>query len=342
MRNFCFMLIVAGMLTGCGKSGDSAEASSAASIATVALARAERGSIADTVPLFGAAESGARGQYVLSAPIEGILSSIDAPVGSAVRRGQLIAQLTPSPVTKLDFAKASADARAATDAFARAQRLRADGLVSDAEVETARASAQTARATLESLSVRNQSLQLHATDDGYVQKIGGSPGDLLAAGAPVATVTRAGDLRARFGVDPAIARRLSPGQPLTIMPAGGGTAITVPILSIDPSADPRTRLASVFAQIPAGSDIGTGEALEARVSTNTVADAVTIPYSALLNEGGQPYVFVVQQGVAYRREVQVGATSAERAAISAGLRIGDVVVTEGGTALEDGIKVRTK
>lgn len=342
IRSFCVTILLTAVLTGCSDSSDSGGESSAPPIAEVALAHAERGSVAETIPLFGAAEYGATGQYALSSPVEAFLSSIDAPVGSAVRRGQLIATLTPSPATRLDLTKASSDARAANDAYARAQRLRADGLVSDAEVEVARASAQAARATLASLSARNQSLRLYAPAAGYVQRINVSLGDQLTAGAPVATIGQGSDLRARFGVDPAVARRLSPGQPLTIKPAGGGVAITVPILSIDPSADPRTRLASVFAQIPAGSQIGPGEALEARVSTSTASEAVTIPYSALLDEGGQPYVFVVQNGVAHRREVRVGATSADRAAIADGVRLGDLVVTQGGTALEDGMKVRAK
>lgn len=342
MRGLCVVIILTQLLIGCSKSSNGAGDSSGAPTAQVTLAQAERGSIAETIAIFGAAENGATSQYVLSAPVEAILSSIDAPVGSVVQVGQPIATLTPSPATKLGLAKASADARAATDAYARARRLRSDKLVSDAEVETARASAQSAQATLASLSARRQSLQLNATDAGYVQKINASPGDLLTAGAAVAIVARTGDLRARFGVDPALARRLAPGQPLTIKPAGGGTTLTTQILSIDPTTDSRTRLASVFAQIPTGADIGAGEGLEGRVSTKTSTDAVTIPYSALLDDGGQPYVFIVEQGVAHRREVQIAAVNADHAAIAVGLRIGDLVVTQGGTALVDGMKVRAK
>jgi membrane fusion protein (multidrug efflux system) len=71
-------------------------------------------------------------------------------------------------------------------------------------------------------------------------------------------------------------------------------------------------------------------------------DALTIPYAALLDDGGQPYVYVVAGGIAHRHDVTTGATSGDRIAITKGVSAGDQIVTQGGTALEDGMKVRTK
>lgn len=334
--------LVAGLvLTACSSGGNSADQASPPT-ALVKLGQARQGAISETVTLYGIAEAGAAGSLALSAPAEAIIARIAAPVGTKVRRGQLVVQLSPAPNTRLDLAKASSDARAADAAYARATRLRADGLVGDADVETARAAAQSADATLASYRRRTNNLALTAPITGYVTTIANNPGDLVQPGASIAMIASSSDLRARFGVDPAIARTLSTGLPISIAVTNGSMPLSVPIQSINPVVDPTTRLASVFATLPPSSGLAPGEILQGQVATVAQGSAVTIPYQALLDDGGQPYVFVVTGGVAHRHDIQPGPTSGDRIAITKGVRRGDQVVTEGGTALEDGMKVRTK
>lgn len=310
--------------------------------ALVTMARAEQGAIAQTTTLYGATEAGAFGKQTLSAPAEAIVAQIVAPVGTRVVRGAVVARLSPGPNTRLDLAKASADARAADAAYARAQRLRGDGLVGDAEVESARAAAQAADATRTSLAGRAGALTLRAPADGFVETVAANPGDLVQSGAVIATIAKPGDQRARFGADPAVARALHPGQPIRIEATAGRAAFSVPIQSVDPVVDPQTRLASIFANIPANAGLTLGETLTGTVAVGGSGAALTIPYDALLDDGGQPYVFVVTGGVAHRHDVEAGAVAGDRVVITKGVVAGDQVVTQGGTAIEDGMKVRTK
>jgi RND family efflux transporter MFP subunit len=327
------------VFTACSADGDD---QAPTPVALVKLGQATLTTISDTATLYGIAEAGAEGSLALSAPTEAVIARIAAPVGTKVRRGQLIVQLSAAPNTRLDLAKASTDARAADAAYARAKRLRADGLVGDADVETARAAAQVADTTLASYRGRAGRLALVAPAAGYVATIANNPGDLVQAGAPIATIASTTALRAHFGVDPATARTLSPGTPISIATTSGRAPITVRIQSIDPGVNPATRLQSVFATLPPLFGAGPGETLRAEVATQRQADAVTIPYAALLDDGGQPFVFVVSASVAHRRDVTAGATSHDRVAIAKGVKPGDSVVIEGGTAVEDGMKVRTK
>ena len=334
------LLLPALLLAGCSASSEAE--GTADPVALVSLARAEEGVITAEVTLYGTAESGAAGKQALAAPADAIVSSIAAPVGTRVAKGDVIAVLSAAPTTRLDLTKAATDARAADAAFARAQRLRADGLVSDAEVETARAAAASARATLASLSGRVGSLTLRALAPGFVETVAVKPGDLVTAGTPIATIVRADDVRAHFGVDPASARALRPGTSIRITASTGRAALSVPIESVNPAIDPVTRLASVFARLPASAAIGSGETLQAKVEVSAAGTGLTIPYAALLDDGGQPFVYVAKDGVAHRHDVETGPATGDRIAITKGLSANDQVVTQGGTALEDGMKVRTK
>ncbi len=295
-----------------------------------------------TLRLYGAADAGTASSRALTALSESILLTVEKPVGSRVRAGDVVARLKPSPVSQLDLARARSDAAVAVSQYARMRRLRADGLASDADVETARLAAQGGRATVESLTLRQASLVLRSPIDGFVSTVNASPGDALVSGMSVATIVPSSARRARFGIDPEEARLVRPGALIRIVAANGDARYGVPVRSVDPGVDPTTRLAAVYADLPEGTGIGAGEPLIGLLAVRTSTGLPTIPYEAILSDAGQPYTFVVRKGVARRADLVVGDTSRERAAIKAGIKPGDIVVTRGGTALEDGVKVRFK
>ena len=315
-----------------GKPGDAKDAP----VALVRTATAELGATSDTLTLYGSAEAGPGGEQSVSTPREAILVSILAPSGTAVGAGAAIATIRPSAGGLADAAKAASDTAVASAALARAQRLRADGLASNAEVEAARGALNNARAA--GSAVLAGATTLRAPVAGTVQALSAKPGDQLAAGTTVATVAAAGERRARFGIEPAIAARIHPGQAIHIEGVDGSKPVDTTVVGVDPQVDATTRLAAVFARVPTG--VGVGEALRARVTVGATASGLAIPYAALLDDGGTTYVFVVVAGVARRRDVTPGSSSGDRIAILRGLSAGEHVVTEGGTALDDGMKVR--
>lgn len=308
--------------------------------ALVTLATVGREAVGETIRLYGVADSGPTGRADLFAPIEARFVAIEAPVGSAVRQGQAIVRLEPGPTATLDIARARSDARAASATYARTVRMRADGLMSDAEVETARAAKASADATIASLAGR--SLILRAPRAGYVETINGTPGDLIPAGTSVVAISGTGAVRARFGIDPALVRGLRAGDRITVSPAGGGISIPARLATINPTVDPQTKLASAYADLPAATGLRPGESLTGEAVTQGNGQTPVIPYAALLDDAGQPFVFIVAKGVAHRRDITTGSSNGAIIAVSKGLSIGDKVVVEGGTALEDGMKVRLK
>ncbi|GAA4778576.1 efflux RND transporter periplasmic adaptor subunit [Stakelama sediminis] len=338
IRPFVFACLIS--LSAC--SGGGAQDNSPTPVALVSLGTAQKQAVAQSMTLYGSVETGAEAQYTLSAPVEAIVAAIAAPVGTPVHRGQLVVRLRPSPTTQAQLIQARSDAQTASEALARAQRLRSDGLASDADVESARKAAQSAQAMLASLTSQTNGLALRAPGAGFVQSVTANPGNLVSAGTTIATISRRGTLRARFGVSPAVAGKLSPGTVLTIRASDGSPPFDAPILSVDPTVDPQTRLASVYIRVPQALHFGPGQTLTATVPVTQAGSDVTVPYAALLNDGGQAYVYVVRNGIAHRHDVQTGASGPKRVAILSGVAAGDKVVIAGGTGVEDGMKVRTR
>lgn len=323
-------------------SGGQQETPSPEPVALVRVAPTAMAAIADTVTLYGEVERGGASQIVLAAPVEAVVVEIVAPAGSAVSTGQLVVRLRASPVSQAEVTRTAADADAADRAYARARRLRADGLASDAEVETARAAAQGAAALSGSMRQRQAALLLRAPHAGYVSAIGASPGDIVQPGTAVATLSRSGDQRARFGVVPALAARIAPGASIMVEGGNGAAPFAARVESVSPVADAQTRLATLLVRIPSGTGLAPGVPLTAKLQAKAAATGISIPYAALLDDGGQPYVFVVAKGVAHRRDVVSGPVGGDRVAITSGLTAGDQVVVEGNAALDDGVKVRMK
>lgn len=340
-RTAIFLPVIALGLSACS-GGNADQATTTPPVALVSLAKASAGSVDQSITLYGEIERGGDSQNVLSAPVEATVLSIDAPAGSVVATGAVIARLRASPASEAQIRAAAADSSAAGQALARAQRLRTDGLASDADVEAARSRAATASALLASFNARSASLTLCAPHAGFVDSTGASAGDLVQPGTAIATMSRSGTVRARFGIDPARARSLSARSPIEVQPGDGSPPFVVAITSISPVAQAQTRMGSIMVQIPAAHGLAAGQSMSARVVTRTSGAAVTVPYAALLDDGGQPFVFVVSGGVAHRRDVQTGASDGKRAAILQGVANGDLVVTNGATGVEDGMKVRTR
>jgi RND family efflux transporter MFP subunit len=325
------------LLSGCsGATNDATPAPEA----LVSLAAASTQTVGETIRLYGTADSGPGGRASLTAPIEARMVSIEAPVGSAVAPGQAIVRLAPGPTATSDIARARSDARVASAAYARALRMRGDGLVSDADVETAHAALASANATVSGLTGR--SLILRAPIAGHVQAIANVAGDLVAAGATIVSISGNGAARAHFGVDPMTASTLKPGASIHISRGAGREMFAVRVSTVDPVVDAQTRLASVYADLPAAAQMRPGEPLSGELSLRGGAPSLVIPYAALLDDAGQPYVYVVAKGVANRRDITTGPTDGTLVSVTHGLAAGENVVVAGGTALNDGMKVRLK
>jgi membrane fusion protein (multidrug efflux system) len=68
-------------------------------------------------------------------------------------------------------------------------------------------------------------------------------------------------------------------------------------------------------------------------------NALQVPRSALIDEVGTTSIFVVEDEVAHRREVETGFTGAGLVEIVSGLTDSDIFVAIGQSGLKDGSKV---
>ncbi len=337
MKSALIALLLLPLLSACSKGKADQDATPTALVTTVQVAR---GDIAETATAYGAVEFAPDAERALAAPVESVLSTILAPAGTMVTAGQPVVALRLSPASQLDLNKAHTDAVAAAAAYARAQRLRLTGLDSDADVETARAAAASAGAAAQSLASRSGgALILRAPMAGVVEAVTSAPGDTVAAGASLGKIGALSGLRVRLGVEPAAAARIPNHATVRLNPLAGGAEQVGSVLAVDPRLDPQTRLASVTVRAT-GSGLAPGEPLKGAIVLSEHSGAAVIPRAALLYDQERPYVFIVAKSVAHRRNVVLGASDDQRVEVIGGLAVGDRIVVDGASALDDGMAVR--
>jgi multidrug efflux system membrane fusion protein len=321
-------------------------------VRTLTLAAAAVGSSADF-----SGDVRPRYESRLAFRVGGKISARKVDVGSVVTRGTVLMQLDPQDL-RLGQAQAQAALRAAetTSELAQAelkryQGLRAQNFVSQAVLDEKVAAARSSQATVESSRavLREQSNQagyanLVSDTDGVVTAIDAEVGQVVAAGTPVVRVARTDEKEVVIGVPEDQVEALRKVSEVKVkLWADPNASIAGRIREVSPMADPATRTYTVKVAMPAREDVRLGMTAVVQLlhrAAGPNASQLRVPTSALYQDKGVTSVWVVDDGVARLRPVQVGGVAGNDVVLAGGVQAGQVVVTAGVNLLRDGQRVK--
>lgn len=110
---------------------------------------------------------------------------------------------------------------------------------------------------------------------------------------------------------------------------------------ISPTADPATRNVRMKALVQnPGYRLKPGFFAEVSLQTGGNPAALIIPESALFSQEGKFFAFVIEDGIAKRREVETGIRFEGKVEVLKGIQKGDRVITVGHEQLSEGMKVK--
>jgi len=171
---------------------------------------------------------------------------------------------------------------------------------------------------------------------------------VVAAGSPLLTLGRLDDLEVVVDVLSSQAVRMAPGMPVRLEGWGGGEALRAVVRTVEPYAwtkvstlgveEKRTRVLADFVDPP--KNLGDGFRITARVVVWAHDRTLKVDTGALFRCAQSWCVFVIEQGSARRRTVDIGPRNELEAQVLAGLKAQEVVIRYPGSALEEGLRVR--
>ena len=336
-RHFLIPLLAAS-LAACG-GGDAKQGGGARQTPLVKAEAATPMEFADRIEAVGTAR--ANEQVTLAAPVTERIVRLNFDDGAFVQRGQVVAVLRQAEQTA-QLTEANARAREATQQLQRVAELKNRGFATRSSYDTQVAAAAQARAQAQQVQAQIGDRVIRAPFSGWVSLRNISVGAIASQGTEIATVSDLSTIKVDFTVPETMLSAIREGLPIQARSAAypdrpfNGT-----IRTIDPVLDPNTRAVTVRAHLPnPDRALRPGMMMNVAIQSSS-RTALSVPELAVLGDGDNRYVFVVGAGNrVHRTEIRTGAHLNGRVEITAGLRPGQQVVTEGIIKVTDGMQVR--
>src|SRR3954454_3795699 len=228
-------------------------------------------------------------------------------VGQTVDVGQPLALLDEVDL-KLQAEQAQAEFSAATGVQAqataseqRAKDLRAKGWTTDAQMDSARAAADEARARLNraerQVELTKNSLSyatLAADARGVVTATLVEPGQVVASGQTAIRVARFAEKEAVVAIPETLVDRAKTGSASVTLWSEPNRKYAAKLGEISPSADPATRTYLAKFSLPdAGDKVSLGMTATLTLADHATERVARVPLSALFSQGGDPSLYIV-------------------------------------------------
>jgi len=240
--------------------------------------------------------------------------------------------------------------RAAAEASERALQ-QAEGTLAAARARLSGLEGKDSRLALaeraaDELEKRTGALTVRAASSGVVYGLPRRTGEAVAAGQVVASVVDPEHRRVRARVDQPDLPRIAPGQRMYLAFDGlprerweGKVTEVAPGLRdvggrevgevIGEVSDPKGKLP-------------TNAAVDVQIVTGEKSGTLVVPRAAVIRNGDRRFVYLLEDGRARRREVEVGLVGLSEVEVTAGLKEKDRVILPGAVTLSDGLRVQAE
>ena len=282
-------------------------------------------------------------QAVVKATVPGEVRKVLVREGMAVKQGDVLAELDTTDLrTRLDAAQAEQAERRARLATAERNRDTNQALLkqnfisqnaydqllstyqgSEAAVRWSDAQVQLAKKAMDDAVVR-------APISGTVSKRMVNGGERVQPDAPIATIVDLARLELEAAVPASDIASIALGQNVRFTVDGfGDRQFDGKVERINPVADAASRAIKLFVAVPNATGLLKGGMFaQGQITLSQSKPVLVVPASALFEEAGQNYVFVVESGKLAKKAVSLGARDEVNGlvAVSSGLAQGASVV----------------
>ena len=211
-----------------------------------------------------------------------------------------------------------------------------------AAVMTARANVANAESQLNQ-AVRSKSYaNVYSPIDGYVAERSADLGEYVSTTSKVATIVKINPLRVRIDIPEQAIPTVSVGQSVSVTTsAWPDRNFSGRIARISPNVSTTSRTLTVEAEIENSSGVlKPGQFATVRILESRAAPATLVPARAVRTESGVSRVFVIKDGKAQERQVQLGQTEGDLVEIKSGVAENETVATSNVEQLSDGMAVK--
>ncbi len=285
-------------------------------------------------------------ETAMAAPeIAGRVLSMKFEAGDPIRKGQLVAVLDVEGITtqRAELEKA---AELAKTVFERQQRLWDQNIGSEIQYLQAKNSYERLQKQLATIDVQTNKRNVYAPISGTVDQVMTRQGENGMPGAPILSILSTNDLDVIADAPEDLLTKVKVRQPVKVRVPAINLEFEAPIKRIGKTVDPANRTFEVEIDVPARylPQLKANLLAEVEVLDFKADDLIVVSQDQIQQEiDGRRFVFlaVEEAGNTYARKayVETGESYNNQAIITAGLQVGDRIITAGSRGLTDGQKI---
>ena len=289
----------------------------------------------------GSASLEARAEAQVVAKTSGVALQVLVEEGDVVRAGQVLVRIDADRA-RLNLAQADVQVKKLEANFRRASELVKQQMVSVGDHDQLRFDLENARAMLRMAQLELSYTNVTAPIAGVVASRSIKPGNFVQINTPIIRIVDNSRLEATLNVPERDLTTLREGLPVRMqVDALAGKTFEGVVDRIAPVVDAGSGTFRVVCAFdPDDGALQPGMFARIGIDYDSRGAALAIPRTALLEDDGEPAVYVVRDGKAVRTAITTGYVDGGFIEVRDGLAEGERVVTAGKVALRDGSAVQ--
>jgi membrane fusion protein (multidrug efflux system) len=334
---FVIILVLIALLTGCDEPPATGRQGAWGGAIKVVTQKVELQAVVDEIQALGTAN--ANESIEIQPRISSLIERVMFEEGQLVDKGDLLVALENSEIVA-GLALAEAALSESRSIYSRSKSLANTQAISASSLEQLLAQVQVDEAQVEAAKARLSNTVIRAPFSGKIGLRRVSPGSFVNTSTIITTLDDVSLIKLDFSVPETFLTVVSEGMKITAYSLVYPDRIfSGEVASIDTRLDPVTRAVQVRAIIPnSDGTLKPGMFMSVDLQRER-GDQLMAPEQSIVPEGSSQYVFVVADGVAEKRAVQLGRRVPGFVVINSGLEAGEAVIVEGTQKVRDGSQV---
>lgn len=274
-------------------------------------------------------------QAVISAKITGNVITLPVDLGSRVKRGELLAELSAGEIAS-QVQQALAQVEQAKRNLVREENLLRKNAATPETVKSLQDSLRIAEAAHKTTLTMLDFTRITAPFSGIITRKLVNVGDLATPGKPLLHIEEENNLQVLTDIPEAMILKIAKGDRLKVYIPSVNFGLEGTVEEVSPVADPSSRTSPIKIRIPSNPQLRSGQF--ARVTLAMAPEeTLAVPSGTVALFGQMERVFVVDDGKVKLRLVRTGSRSDQYTEILSGLTEGETVVTNASKGnLQDG------
>ncbi len=275
----------------------------------------------------------------------GVLTTLNVKAGDRVRKGQVLGRIDDGGLSQ-QVQQLETQLALAKTTYERQKRLWDQKIGSEIQYLQAKTTMESQQKAVSQIKAQLAKTVVTAPFNGVIDQIITERGQVVAPGQGLMRIVNLSDMYVSASVPETYINKVEKGSAVAVSMPTLGRELTGKIRQVGNFIDPANRTFGIEVAVPNPDNVlRPNQVAKLKIVDYTNKEALVVPSNIVQQDGqGNTYVFVAtdvkgKTATAKKVIVKRGQSSGNQTEILSGLSEGDMVVTEGASALSEGMKL---